>query len=81
MVYLMDYVCSIMPANVDQCIMIYDVGGFGYANMYPELAKAIISQQSKLFCSRVFRLYVVNSSFTSRMIYTSFKPLLHERQR
>ena len=77
----MDYVCSLIKPNADQVIMVYDVGGLGYANMYPELAKTIIATSSKLFVSRVYRLYVINSSFTSRMMYNSMKTFLHERSR
>ena len=43
MVYLMDHCCSQMSPNVDQLIMVYDVGGAGWANMEVEICKRIIS--------------------------------------
>lgn len=81
MVILLDYCSSIMPPNVDTFIMIYELSDTGYANLYLEIAKRIIAVSQTQFVTRVFRIYVVNSSFTTRMIYGSVKPFLHERAR
>ena len=39
MCYLFDYVCSIMTANVDTCLIIFDMADFGYCNYSFEMWK------------------------------------------
>lgn len=81
MVMMMDYCSSRVGPRADQIIQIFDLADCGYKNMYPEVIKRILALSQVCYVMRVFRIYFLNSSFTTRMIYKSLQPLISERAR
>jgi hypothetical protein len=61
MCYMLDYVNSEMRANVDTCVMIYDMSDFGYSNFSKDLFLGVmeVSSVSYNFLLSIFSIDVV----------------------
>ena len=79
MVYLIDYVGSIMKPNVDQFIMVLDLKDFGYANFSLEIFKASANITGTLYSGRMAKAVMLNSSTFFSWTWSSMKVFLLER--
>lgn len=57
------------------------MAGYGYKNFNIELVKCIIDCCSLLFPSCLLKIYVLNSSYVTRLLYNAVSVFLSERQR
>lgn len=79
LIYSFERAIQLLPCNQTSFLVIIDMNGFGY-NSAPAMKdlKAIGESLSKHMCCRLFKVYIVNVSFLTKMVYDTISSLFSE---
>lgn len=79
LLYSFERAIQLLPRNQTSFLVIIDMKGFGY-NSAPAMKdlKEIGESLSKHMCCRLFKVYIVNVSFITKMVYDTISSLFSE---